>query len=309
MTVAFLGLTGPSGILPRHYTELLLRLDREGKGPEKNALRDWLDLFNHRLISLFHRAWEKYRFYIPYARGEYSRTDLDAFTRALYSLIGLGFQSQQNRLRVSVWEQRAEEPEERVLGGVDDLSLLFYSGFLAHRPRSAVALEALLQDYFQLKVTIQQFQGQWLHLDPSNQSTLSPGNNLLGVNVVAGERVWDVQGKFRIRLGPMRYATFSEFLPDRAVTTQRKAFYLLAHLVRYYVGAEFSFDVQLVLKAEDVPPCQLADGPGGGPRLGWNTWIISKTLDHDADDALFEGEELRWINGDRPVLDVAVEVT
>src|SRR5262249_34475701 len=56
MTVTFLGLTGPSGVLPRHYTELLLRLEREAKGPEKRALRDWLDLFNHRLLSLFYRA-------------------------------------------------------------------------------------------------------------------------------------------------------------------------------------------------------------------------------------------------------------
>ena len=69
MTVTFLGLTGPSGVLPRHYTELLLRLDKDAKGAGKDALRDWLDLFNHRFISLFYRAWEKYRFYIPLRSG------------------------------------------------------------------------------------------------------------------------------------------------------------------------------------------------------------------------------------------------
>src|SRR5579872_2593183 len=69
MTVTFFGLTGPAGILPRHYTEMLIRLDRETRGPERYTLRAWLDQFNHRLISLFYRAWEKYRFYIPYERG------------------------------------------------------------------------------------------------------------------------------------------------------------------------------------------------------------------------------------------------
>lgn len=69
MVQAFMGLTGPSGVLPRHYTELLYKIERFGRGPEKHALRDWLDLFDHRLVSLFYRAWEKYRFYIPFERG------------------------------------------------------------------------------------------------------------------------------------------------------------------------------------------------------------------------------------------------
>src|SRR5438067_4156318 len=89
MTVAFMGLHGPSGMLPRHYTELLLRLDKEVKGPERSALRDWFDLFNHRFISLFFRAWEKYRFYVPYERGEYAKAEPDPFTLGLFSLVGM----------------------------------------------------------------------------------------------------------------------------------------------------------------------------------------------------------------------------
>jgi type VI secretion system protein ImpH len=297
MTLAFMGLTGPSGVLPRHYTELLLR-HRETKGEEKHAFRAWFDLFNHRFIALFYRAWEKYRFYIPYERGEYARAEPDAFTRCLFSLVGLGVPSLRNRLRVSSWEETDGQGREQVLAVIDDLALLHYSGFLAHRPRCAAALEALLQDYFQLPVRVRQFQGQWLVLEPVNQSWLSAegGNNQMGVNLVAGERVWDVQGKIRIRLGPLSYPRFLEFLPDRTPVAEKKALFLLNHLVRLYVGAEFDFDVQLILRAEDVPVCQLAEENGGGPRLGWNAWIRSRPMDHDAEDAIFEGEGVRWVD-------------
>lgn len=290
MTVAFLGLHGPSGMLPRHYTELLLRLDREARGPERTTLRDWFDLFNHRLISLFYRAWEKYRFYIPYERGEHARPDPDPFTRVLFSLVGLGTPGLRDRLVVTTPDPQGEQPP-RMLARIDDLALLHYAGFLAHRPRCAVALEVLLHDYFGLPVQVQQFRGQWLVLDRENQSRLGgEGNNALGVNLVAGERVWDVQSKFRVRLGPVGYTRFAEFIPDRAAVPQRKAFFLLAHLVRLYVGPELDFDVQLVLRAAEVPPCQLDSG--AGRHLGWDTWLCSGPLDHDAADAVFEGEDL-----------------
>jgi type VI secretion system protein ImpH len=304
LTVAFMGLTGPSGALPRHYTELLLRHEKDARGPERYALRDWLDLFNHRLISHFYRAWEKYRFYIPYERGEHRRDEPDAFTRCLFSLIGLGEVPLRKRLRVSVLlpTQEEDERQERVLAQVEDLALLHYSGFLAHRPRCAVALEAILADYFELPVQVQQFHGQWLPLEPVNQSRigLGNGNSDVGVNLVAGSRVWDVQNKFRIRLGPLRYATFTDFLPDRSPVPERKTFFKLTHLVRLYVGPELDFDVQLILRAQDVPPCRLAQTDAFTPRLGWNTWVASLPFERDAEEAVFEGEEVRWVaNGER----------
>ena len=296
MTVTFMGLYGPSGVLPRHYTELLIRLNWEAKGDDKHTLRQWFDIFNHRFISLFYRAWEKYRFYIPYERGEYALSEPDAFTQCLFCLIGLGTPGLRNRLRVSAWEEVDGQVQERVLAKIDDLVLLHYGGLLAQRPRSAVGLEAILRDYFQLPVEIRQFHGQWLVLDPANQSRLGEGGGSLGVNIVAGERVWDVQSKIRIRLGPLRYARFQEFLPDRSATPERKAFFMLVHLVQLYVGPELDFDVQLILQAQDIPACQLAEGPGGGPRLGWNTWMCSQTPAHDSADAVFEGEEIIFVN-------------
>lgn len=299
VTVAFLGLTGPSGALPPHYTELLLQLERGEKSPEQRALREWLDLFNHRLVSLFYRAWTKYRFPLAYERGWTDPAEPDPFTHGVFSLLGLGTRGLRQRLRVALPVPAAADEEEaapkaRVLAAVTDLSLMFYGGLLAHRPRCAVGLEALLADYFQLPVRIEQFRGQWLALDADNQSALGEAghNNCLGSTVVAGERVWDVQGKIRVQLGPLRLRQFMEFLPDRAAQAERKAFFLLAHLVRLYVGPELAFGVQLLLAAADVPACQLVDDGGIGPRLGWNTWALSQPAAADAADAAFEGEEL-----------------
>jgi type VI secretion system protein ImpH len=294
MVVAFLGLTGPSGVLPRHYTELLLRLARDAKGPERYALRDWFDLFNHRMISLFYRAWEKYRFYIAYERREYGRGDqLDPFTRCLFSFIGLGEVSLRNRLHVVAGRPEDKREPRPPLAQIKDLALLHYSGFLAHRPRCALSLEAMLQDYFQLPIRIQQFLGQWLVLDPANRSRMggADGNNQLGVNLVAGERVWDVQSKVRVRMGPLHYAQFTRFLPDFSPVRERKAFFLLVHFVRLYVGPEFDFDIQLVLRKEDVPECELTVSGGVDPQLGWNTWIRSEPMQEDADQAVFEVDE------------------
>lgn len=284
MTVAFMGLTGPSGVLPRNYTELLLRVERERKDRDRFATRDWFDLFNHRFISLFYRAWTKYRLPIAYERGS-GRSREDAFTTALFCLIGLGEASLRHRVRVVAGKQ--------TLAQVEDLGLLRYAGFLAHRPRNAASLEAMLRDHFGLSVQVQQFQGQWLRLGATNCSRLGSerSNNQMAVDLVAGDRVYDCQSKFRLRVGPLAYAQFLEFLPDSTPAEPRKAFFLLCQLTRLYVGAEFDFDIQLVLRAADVPECQLTDGDGPGPRLGWNTWVRSQPYPCDADEPVFESQE------------------
>src|SRR5262245_47148317 len=122
MTVAFMGLTGPLGVLPRHYTGLLLERVRR----KDHTLRDFFDLFNHRLISLFYRAWEKYRFPIAYERAVANRAPYDDFSLTLFDLISMGTKGLRGKLEVG------------------DEALLFYAGLLAQHPHSASALTGLL---------------------------------------------------------------------------------------------------------------------------------------------------------------------
>jgi type VI secretion system protein ImpH len=262
MTVAFLGLAGLSGVLPRHYTELLIERVRQ----KDFALRDFLDLFNHRMISLFYRAWEKYRFPVAYERVRLSsHTEHEPFSSSVFHLIGMGTGGLRGRL------QSGDEP------------LLYYGGLLAQQPRSASALQAFLSDYFDVPVSIRQFIGAWLHLEKDNRTRLSAGdsNNQLGITAMVGSKCWDQQAAFRLIFGPLEFNEFSRFLPCE------RGFRSLVELTRFFTGLTLDFDVQLILKAGQVPACRLTGRPGKEAyRLGWSSWLKTKEFVGDASDAI-----------------------
>src|SRR5262245_34749594 len=240
LMVSFMGLTGPMGVLPQQYTELLMDRARY----KDTSLWSFLDIFNHRMISLFYRAWEKYRFPIAYERNR-----ADHFTEYLFDIIGLGTRGLHNRLHLQ------------------DQGLLLYSGLIAQRPHSASALQATISDYFGVRVAVDQFKGQWIPLEEADLSRLGVINGELGVNTVAGTRVWDTQSKFRFQLGPVSLDEFRAFLPTGS------AYKPMTSLTRFLVGHEFDFDVQLILKAAEVPASRLQHDGDAGPLLGWTSWL------------------------------------
>ncbi|MEQ9408262.1 MAG: type VI secretion system baseplate subunit TssG [Fuerstiella sp.] len=268
MTVSFMGLTGPNGALPQHYTTLLI--ERSHQRHKDNTLREFFDLFNHRIISLFFRAWEKYRFPFAYERNvEEGAADDDLFTRCLFSLVGLQLPGLRDRF------------------SFDDQTMVSYGGLLAQQTRSAAGLEQILCDYFSIHASVVQFVGQWLYLPDDCQSSLpSPrnrsGQNLtLGDSAVVGGRVWDVQCRVRVQLGPLRISDFNGLMPDG----DRLA--AVAEMIRFYIGMERDFDIQLVLRKQDVPDCRLEEKPDYKPRLGWNTWLKTKSRTEDVTEAIF----------------------
>jgi type VI secretion system protein ImpH len=270
----FGGLTGPDGILPQHYTSLLLARQRV----KDNTLRDWLDLFHHRILSLFVRAWEKNRWPAVVDRlqaetgakshGTAKADWDDACTTASYSLSGFGTHKLRGRL------------------GVPDEAAVFYAGFLSRQPRSASGLEQILGDYFSWPVAIQQLCGQWLYLDEENKAgmptELQPGRNTcLGRDVVIGRRVWDVQGKVRIIIGPVDSRAFKSLLPVG------DARHPLSSMVRLYLGLELDAEIQVVLAPEAVPWAALDYDELNGPRLGWNSWVRTHNFGKPVGDLRF----------------------
>ncbi len=258
MTAAFMGLTGPLGVLPRHYTELMIERGRR----HDDAPRAFFDLFNHRLISLFHRAWQKYRFQIGFERNARSGSGYDPFSLHLFDLIGMGTGGLRGRLEFG------------------DAPLLFYAGLIGQQPASASATCSLLGDYFGTPLKIVQFVGQWLDITPENRTRLGQANNGLGTSAVAGTRIWDQQSKFKLRIGPLSFAEFKQFLPDG------DRYRPLVEMTRYSAGQEFDFDIQLVLKAPEVPWCRLGDARA---RLGFSTWLKVQEFNCDDDQVVFSG--------------------
>lgn len=261
--VAFFGMTGPLGVLPRHYTELVIRLT--GRGKKDVPLADFLDIFNHRFLSFFYRAWEKHHFAFQWERQPDARAESAGVTQYLLDLIGLGTRGLENRLAFT------------------DETLLLYSGLIALRPLSAVALQGVLSDYFGTAIRIEQFRGRWLVLDPQARSYLNQtaDANRLGYGAVAGDAVWSIQTRFRISIGPLPLATFLTFLPGG------RSLRALCDLTTFLTRRAYEFDILLILSARDVPACRLHDEGSDAPRLGLIAWLGGGEIEKDTHDTEF----------------------
>lgn len=268
MVVNVMGLAGALGPLPAVYTELLL--DREAK--KDPAFRDFLDVFNHRFVSLFYRARKKYR-----AALQDQPPDESLYARTLFALIGLGSPGVRNRL------------------GVPDRALLKAAGLLAHRSRPMIGLERLVEEHFEVPVKVAPFLGRWFDLEPESRTAIGRTgfNRRLGQGAILGQRVWVQDSAFELELGPMSLGQYLDLLPVG------KGFESVCELARYYAGDELGCTLRLALRADEVPRLRLGragDGhlgwssrlPGrtgsrlrlgsaGGMRLGWTTWLQGST--------------------------------
>jgi type VI secretion system protein ImpH len=257
MEVEFMGLCAAISVMPAPYTEFLLARARQ----KDYAMEEFLNIFNHRMISFFYRGWEKYRFFV-----EYERTKNDRATARLMDLLGLGTKGLQQR------------------GGIADDAYLNYVGLLGRHVRTAASLEQILTDYFEVPVKVHQFAGAWRKLGLENQTCftgLGGPSERLGMGVVAGDEVWDHHGRIRISLGPMRFEQYLRFLPGA------DAYYELVAWLKFYSSGSYETEVQLVLAREDAPSCELGMGGAMRPQLGRVSWLKTKPLDRDPGDATY----------------------
>lgn len=241
MVVTFLGLAGAHGPLPPAYTELIVERLKQ----RDTTLRDFLDIFNHRLVSLLYRVRKHRRI------GFDTRPpDQTPFADQLRALMGMGTRGLAGRM------------------AVPDRSLLLYTGLLAQQPRSLAGLENLLRNFFGVPVRGRSLQGRWVDLseDQITRIGASGRNRGLGREVVLGTRVWDQEVGIGLVIGPMNFERFLDFLPNG------QAFPILKEIIRFYGNDAVEADITLQLKKEEVPNTILDSL--NGSRLGWTSWFV-----------------------------------
>ncbi len=240
VNASFLGIYGPASPLPTFYTEDLIQQEAE----EESAVRDFLDIFNHRLFTLFFRCSMKYRLFF-----QVCEENNPEILNKLYCLIGLG-----------EFRHRLDMPYA--------YSMIRYGGILSQHPRSAWGLETMLGDAFSYTpVKVVQCAGRNVKIPPSQRLLMGSTGCSLGIDSVIGSQIRDYAGKFRLRLGPVNYQLFQQLLPGSEENKR------LSALTRFYLLDPLEFDMELILQEGEAPCIRLGAEMAG--RLGMDTWIFS----------------------------------
>ncbi len=248
-----LGLLGPNGPLPLHLTEFVLERLRRHQDP---TLRSFLDVFHHRILSLFWRAAANSQPAI-----ELDRPEQDRFARYFGALAGFG-------------NSATRDQEPRV-----DRARRHWIGHFARQVRNPEGLQALIAGFFGIQVRVEEFIGRWLPMPGRERCRLGAvtGANL-GGNAFLGDSIWDCTQTIRIICGPLPLPLYERLLPGG------DSWHRLEALVRSYIGFEVAWEARLVLRHAEVPQLRLA----ADAHLGWTSWLEQPQAGREADGLLLQ---------------------
>lgn len=235
----FFGMHGPDSPLPGYYLDGLAYEYGQGIGIRPA----FLDFFNHRLLTLLHQAWRKYRYYVRFRHDA-----RDRFSRYVFSMVGLG------------------DVELRGVTPIAWSRLLSFAGVIASRSRSPQVVAGIVAHCFDLKqVSVREFEPRYMHVADSQRLSLGRRNGVLGDSFVVGGRVRTRNSKFSIVISDLDQSRFREFLPSG------ENYERLRKLIDFLLRDPAAYDLELGLRHDQVPPFNL--GRDSGAHLGWTSFV------------------------------------
>lgn len=245
--INFLSIAGIQGPLPTPYAETVIERTRA----KDTAFRDFLDIFNHRFASLWHRFRKKI---IP---GLLQKPPGEApLGQTILQLAGI--------TNPSLLKEAKLSPE----------ILLTYRDLLWKRSHSAAGLIRIIRSYFKVPADLEQFQGQWNYAKHSDLSVIGAKGgqyNTLGADLILGKKSWEQAAAATIVIGPLSWDKYCSFLPVHHLNRKPHHSHLpaLKNLAYFYSGLDVQLFVKFILNRFDIKPAKL----NGGGALGFNTWL------------------------------------
>lgn len=237
MMMNLLGLHGAASPLPAYFTEYVAQ-----NQDDPDALRDFFDIFNHRLVAILHASWRKYRYYT-----QYRQYAVDRLSRRFFSFVGVGHEQIRQAKNLN-WPR-----------------LMAYMGLIAFSGESAGSMESILRHYFSHQdMYVIPCVTRWVQIPEDQQTRLGTANCAAGLDFILGTEVPDQTGKFRIRISNLTWDEFISFLPHKS------KFGELQTLTKFVLRSRLDFDVELRLRPEEVRSWKLEEG--NDMFLGWATW-------------------------------------
>lgn len=230
-----LGIAGVYGPLPPPFAELAMDRGRQ----KDHVMVDFLDIFNHRMTSLWYRIHRRWRPIDPYHPPEKSNIGK--------TLLNLGGQWSRH--------QRFEK------------ALLPFAGLLWQQSRSAVGLEVMLSQYFSLPTQVNQFMGGWLRADESQQSQIGLYEsqwNRLGIDALLGHKSWGQEKGIEIVMGRIPWSRFLNLLPGES------GFQTLNEMSEYYAGQSYKKRFRFQIAPHEIRLMNLGHSK---LYLGYTSWL------------------------------------
>lgn len=239
LTVNFIGIAGVQGPLPVCYTEIALDRIRN----KDYAMRDFLDIFNHRLAGLWHRM--RIKVVVGLAQLPPKET---AAGKIFMDLTGLESKYLQDKIAI---------PDRR---------LFHFAPLIWHRPRTLCILQQIVNRYFNVTTVAKPLEGAWQTVDETECTQIGSmigQYNRLGGDVVLGRKMWNQTHGVRLHLTNLDWNTYFNFLPNQSRHAE------LVDLIHFYVGYEVKVDLVFTVLRKYIPPTLL----GKNTFLGFTTWI------------------------------------